>query len=372
VPEQDDGQERQHQASERRKKQFRERGEIARSREVTAAVGLLATTVALAASVGPMVEAVNLQFQHHWTFSGPQEMDLESAVVLSSDLITDMAWILGLPLGIIWVISLAGGLAQSQLAIPKEPLKIKWETLDIASNFQQKFLTSQPWMELAKGVGKLTVLGLLTWLAVRERLSSLPALAATTPEEVFQTMGDFLVVLVTRAMPVAIIIAAADYAYQWWRLSERMMMTTQELKDEYKEAEGDPYMKAARKARARQIAMAQTVRNVQKADLIITNPTHFAVAISYDTREAPAPMVVAKGIDHLALRIRGEAAKHDIPCIENRPLARALYAQAEENQMIPEDFYGPVARVLATVLKRKRRRKAQAPGQPGQPGQPQA
>ena len=361
---QDDGQERQHQASERRKKQFRERGEIARSREVTSAVGLVATTLALAVSVGPMVEAVHLQFQRHWVFTDVVDMDLAGGMELASQVIRDMAWMLGLPLAIIWVVSLVGGVAQSQAVIPKEPLKIKWETLDIASAFQQKFLSSQPWMELAKGLGKLFVLGLLTWLAIRERLPELPTLAATTPQEVFATMGEYLVVLITRAMPVAIVVAAADYAYQWWRLSERMMMTTQELKDEYKESEGDPHMKAARKARARQIAMAQTLRNVQKADLVITNPTHFAVAIRYNTQEAPAPVVVAKGIDHLALRMRQEAAKHDIPCIENRPLARALYAQAEENQMIPEDFFGPVAKVLATVLKRRKREVVRGPSRP--------
>jgi flagellar biosynthetic protein FlhB len=356
VSAQDDGQERQHQASERRKKQFRERGEIARSREVTSAVGLIATTVALVVAVEPMVEAINMQFQTHWTFSGSPDMDLADAISMAGGVVRDLAWLLGLPLGIIWIITLIGGVAQSQAVIPKEPLKIKWETLDIASSFQQKFLSSQPWVELAKGVSKLFVLGLLAWLAIRDRMPALPALAATTPEDVFQTMGEFLMVLVMRAIPVAIVVAAGDYAYQWWRLSERMKMTTQELKDEYKESEGDPHMKAARKARARQIAMAQTLQNVKKADLVLTNPTHFAVALSYDTREAPAPVVVAKGIDHLALRIRQEAGKHDIPCIENRPLARALYAQAEEGQMIPEDYYGPVAKVLAKVLKRKRKR----------------
>jgi flagellar biosynthetic protein FlhB len=353
---QDDGQERQHQASERRKKQFRERGEIARSREVTSAIGLIATTLALVVAVGPMTEGVELQFQRYWIFEGPQSLDLTAALDLSSNVIRDMALMLGLPLGIIWAVSLLGGVAHSQAVIKKEPLEIKWETLDIASAFQQKFLSSQPWVELAKGLGKLFVLGLLTWLAIRDRLPSLPALAATTPQEVYTIMGDYALVLVTRAIPVAIVVAAGDYAYQWWRLSERMKMTTQELKEEYKEAEGDPHMKAARKARARQIAMAQTLQNVKKADLVLTNPTHFAVCLSYDTREAPAPVCVAKGIDHLALRIRQEAAKYDIPCIENRPLARALYAQTKEGQMIPEDYYGPVAKVLAKVLKKRRGR----------------
>ena len=112
-------------------------------------------------------------------------------------------------------------------------------------------------------------------------------------------------------------------------------------------------MKAARRQLQREIAMAQTLRNVPKADVIITNPTHYAVALRYRKDEAPAPVVVAKGVDHLALKIRVEAQRHDIPQIENRPLARALHANGTEGQMIPEDLYGAVARVLAVVWKRK-------------------
>jgi flagellar biosynthetic protein FlhB len=174
-------------------------------------------------------------------------------------------------------------------------------------------------------------------------------------------MGDSTLVLMVRALPVAIVIAALDYAYQYWRMDEKMKMTTQEMKEEHKEQEGDPHVKAARKARARQIAFARTLRNVKKADLVITNPTHFAVALRYRAHEAPAPVVVAKGIDHMALRIRQEAAKYDIPCIENRALARALYPLAEEGHVIPEDFFGPVARTLATVLKRRKKALQQAP-----------
>ena len=135
-----------------------------------------------------------------------------------------------------------------------------------------------------------------------------------------------------------------------------MMMSYQQLKDESKEMEGDPHMKAARKARARQIAFGQTLREVQKADLILTNPTHYAVALRYRAEEASAPTVVAKGVDHMALKIIAEAARHDIPRVENRPLARALYAVAKEGRMIPEEMYGPVAKVLAVILKRRRAR----------------
>ena len=190
MSEQDDGQERQHEASERRKKQFRERGEIARSREVTSTIGLLAAALALMATTTTMLGGVELQFHRHWVFGQVADMDLAGAITMCGHVVMDVAWMLGLPLGIIWFISLLGGVAQSQAVIPKEPLKIKWETLDIASAFQQKFLSSQPWVELAKGLGKLFVLGLLTWLAIRERLPSLPALAGTTPEGyVVSTVG---------------------------------------------------------------------------------------------------------------------------------------------------------------------------------------
>jgi len=363
VSDENEGQERTHEPSERRREQFRERGEIVRSRELGVAIGLIATTVALAVGIPPLMTRFQAALEAGYTFSGSPDLDATGARILLRDTSIDMLWMLGLPLGILWVIALAGSVAQSQAVIPKEPLKLRWEVFDLPSAFQQRFLSSQPWVELAKGLMKLTILGLLVWVAVRDRLPTLPTLAATTPQEVLAAMGDYAYALMVRALPVAVVVAAADYAYQWWRMEERMKMTTQELKEEHREAEGDPHMKAARKARARQIAMARTLRNVRKADLVITNPTHFAVALRYRAGEAPAPVVVAKGIDHLALRIRQEAAKHDIPCIENRPLARALYPQAEEGHMIPEDFFGPVAKVLATVLKRRRR---------AQEGEPQA
>jgi len=359
VSSQDDGQERTHQATERRKQQFRERGEIARSRELTSAIGLLATTLAISIGWAPMMSSMRDLFRRNYAFEGAQDLDIGDCLAMIADTIRELATLLGLPLGIIFVVALAGGLAQSQMVIPKEPLKIKWEKLNLAAAFKEKFLSSQPWMELGKGLLKLFVLGLLVWLAIRDRLPALPSLASTDAPAVMATMGEYSRLLILRALPVAIVVAAADYAYQWWRLSEKMKMTTQELKEENRETEGDPHMKAARKARARQIAMAQTLRNVRKADLVITNPTHYAVALRYRTSEAPAPTVVAKGLDHLALKMRQEAARHDIPCVENRPLARALYAEGEEGTMIPEDLYGPVAKILATVLKRRGKRKVE-------------
>ena len=158
---QDDGQERTHQATERRKQQFRERGEIARSRELTSAIGLLATTLAISIGWAPMMSSMRDLFRRNYAFEGAQDLDIGDCLAMIADTIRELATLLGLPLGIIFVVALAGGLAQSQMVIPKEPLKIKWEKLNLAAAFKEKFLSSQPWMELGKGLLKLFVLGLL-------------------------------------------------------------------------------------------------------------------------------------------------------------------------------------------------------------------
>ena len=133
-----------------------------------------------------------------------------------------------------------------------------------------------------------------------------------------------------------------------------MMMSREDLKEEQKQSEGDPYMKQARKQRQREIALGQMLQNVPKADVVITNPTHYAVALRYRKNEAPAPVVVARGVDHLAMRIKTEAIRSDVPQIENRQLARALYATSKVGHMIPEDLYAAVARVLAVIWRRRR------------------
>ena len=356
---QDDGQERTHEATERRKQQFRERGEIPRSREVGAAFSLAATILALSLTTGPMLQRLRDQFLLSYSFDTREDLLMGGALAMCGETLRTVAIMMSMPLSVLLVVGLLSAGIQSQGVIPKEPLKLRWETFDLANGFKQKFLSSQPLMELGKSLLKLLAFGWLVWLAIRDRLDELPILAATDVGTIFETMGDFALLLAARALPVALVVAVADYAYQRWRLQERMRMSHQELKEEFKEMEGDPHMKAARKARQRQIAFAQTLRYVEKADLVITNPTHYAVAIRYRTAEAPAPVVVAMGVDHLALRVRAEANRHDIAIVENRPLARALYADSEEGAMIPEELYGPVAKVLAVVLRRRKGGKPQ-------------
>ena len=158
--------------------------------------------------------------------------------------------------------------------------------------------------------------------------------------------------------PLGIGLGVSDYAYSWWRNNEQLKRTDQELKDDLKQSDGDPHVKAARRRRAREIAASQGIRLVKDADVVVTNPTHYAIALRYRRGEDDAPIVLAKGVDHLAAKIRAEADRHGVPRIENRLLARGLYAMVDVGMRIPEEYYAAVAQVLAMVYNKRAARRA--------------
>ena len=148
---------------------------------------------------------------------------------------------------------------------------------------------------------------------------------------------------------VYIILGFADYAYQRWKFNDDMKMTKQEVKDEYKNSEGDPQIKGKQRQRMMESSQRRMMKNVPQADVVITNPTHIAVAILYDNTKDEAPRVVAKGEDYLAKKIKEAAGEHGVPIVENKPLARALYATVEVDEAIPPELYQAVAEILAVV-----------------------
>ena len=194
-------------------------------------------------------------------------------------------------------------------------------------------------------------------MAVATRMDMLPSIATLSAVQLLRIMVDLGMTVVMYAIPLLLILAIADYSYQYWRTREDQKMTLKEVKDERKDQDGDPIVKAARRARAREYAMGNLLARVREADVIVTNPTHYAVALKYDKAVAPAPIILAMGVDHMALKIRQEAMRFDVPRVENRSLARALYATGKLHKIIPDELYGPVAQVLATVYKRRMQRR---------------
>lgn len=345
--------------SEQRKQQFREEGKIPRSQEIMGAVGLLVGFGSLLLFSGVMASELGSLAADYWMWTEVSAQETFSGTEAARKVMVTLLAVLAGPLGAMWLGALIVGVAQSRFIIPKEPLKFDLNRLNVIENFKQKFLSSQPLVELAKGLVKIFALGGVVWMAARSRVAALPALTYLSPDGIPGEMRDVALMVLIRCMPIAIVIAIADYAYQAWKLHEEMKMSRQDMKEEQKRSEGDPHFKAARRQRQIEIARrSAAVKAVPQADVIITNPTHFSIAVRYRESEAPAPVVIARGVDHLALKMQAVARRHDIPRVENRPLARALYAQCKEGQMIPEELYGAVAEVLAIIYRRRGRRRS--------------
>ena len=253
------------------------------------------------------------------------------------------------------VVSVVLGMIQMRFIIPKEPIKFNWKTLDPISGIKRKFLSIEPLVEMAKGLLKLVLLGFLVWEAISDRLFELPSLINATPSEQILFVTDLAYAIFWRALIVGVLAYILDYAYSWYKIRQELMMTHQEIKDEYKDSEGDPLLKGKRKQRQYEIAMGTFMQKVPESDVVLTNPTHFAVALRYRKEEAEAPVLLVKGVDFLAFRIRSIAKSHDILIVENPPLARALYYNAKEGQMIPPEFYSAVAEILAMVYRKRYR-----------------
>ena len=208
-------------------------------------------------------------------------------------------------------------------------------------------------MELAKSILKLAVVGLIAWSVVAGYLAEFPSLVRLDLGHIwaFTHAGAFKIVFyVTLAL---LVLAVLDYAYQRWQYEQSLKMTKQEVKDERKQSEGDPQVKARIRSLQRQAAYQQMMAAVPTSDVVITNPTHLAIALRFNPSEMAAPRVVAKGADFIAERIREIAREHRVPVVENKTLARALYKMAEIGDYVPVDLYRAVAEVLAYVYRLK-------------------
>lgn len=208
-------------------------------------------------------------------------------------------------------------------------------------------------VESFKGIIKISVIGFIAVLVVKPYLGKVELLPTMDTMAVLRFIHKIVILLIFTVVIAVLVIAVADYVYQRYTHLKKLRMTKQEVKDEYKQMEGDPMVKS----RIRQVRMERArhrmMENVPKADVVIVNPTHYAVALEYKMEEMDTPVVVAKGIDFIALKIRELAEEHDIPVVENPPLARALFASVEIDQAIPPEHFKAVAEVIGYVMQLK-------------------
>lgn len=333
----------------RRRQQAREEGNVAKSQDLSAAVlmmGVLGLLYVLGAFLlGKLVGITDLLL-------GEEELVQLTAAGLGETL-TQVLKLLGagmLPLlaGIAMVAALAHLMQVGFLYAPKK-LQPKPDHLNPVKGFKRIFFEARTYVAFLMNCGKMGLAAVVAWFAVKAEMPAIVGLAGLEFSAALGLGGWIVLRVAAQIAAVLLVLAILDYAWQKFRHEKQLRMTRQQVKDEMKRMEGDPQIKQRRRQIAMQRSMQRIRSEVPTADVVVTNPTHFAVALRYDEARMTSPRVVAKGADLLAMRIRELASVHGVPIVERPPLARALYRTVEVGQEIPEDFYAAVAELLAYV-----------------------
>ncbi len=255
------------------------------------------------------------------------------------------------------VISIIAGFAQVGFKLSPEALMPKMEKFNVINGIKKVLFSSKSLVELIKSLVKLIIVSLSVYLILSNTIIDTASLVTLSVGEIVKYMMEATFNLTWKLALIYSVLAAADFVYQKHSFKKDMMMTKEEIKEEHKQSEGDPHVKS--RIRRIQIMMSKNrmMHDIPKADVVITNPTHFAVALKYEMTKDSAPKVVAKGVDALAQKIKEEAAKNNIPLYEDRELARALYKYCDIGDYVPEKLFKAVAQVLAYIYQLKNKKK---------------
>ncbi len=337
----------------RRLEKAREEGNVFRSRELASA-GLLATaTLVIGMGTPAALDTLRRLTARVYTDAPTIELTPEAVTALLAGVGMDMLIILGPFFAALIVVALGANIAQSGWTLSTKPLMPKGSRISPAEGAKRVFST-KGLFELAKALSKVVIVGPVVYLALKAWLPDILVLHTVPLDVAFEAAGGWIVGLLTQMLIALLLLSGVDYAFGKWKHTQDLKMTHQEMKDEGKESEGDPQMKGKRRQIARERALRPRLDHaVLKADVVVTNPTHYAVALKYDPAAGPAPKVLVKGMRKRALRIKELAREHGIPTVENVPLARALHATCEEDAFIDEDLYQAVAAVLAEVYRQR-------------------
>ncbi|MBX3478256.1 MAG: flagellar biosynthesis protein FlhB [Brevundimonas sp.] len=250
----------------------------------------------------------------------------------------------------------SGNLMQSGLIFSADKMKPKWDKISPLAGFKRIF-GLDGLVQFLKTLIKLIAVGVVCWLVLRPHARELESLAAMSPATLLPFARDLVAALMAATVVLLGLTAGADYLYQRMRFAKRMRMTKEELKEDFKQSEGDPHVKARLKQIRMQRSRKRMMQAVPTATVIVTNPTHYSVALRYEPDQGDAaPVCVAKGVDVLAMKIREVARDHSVPIVENVPLARALYATVEVDEIIPREHFEAAAKVIGFVMQKRRRR----------------
>lgn len=339
-------------ATPRRRREAREKGNVARSTEVNSAVVLLAGMAALY-FFGSMLSG-KLIYAMQWIFKRISVVELTPDDV-PGFVLAGLKYMGSILSPIVFTVMIAGVLAslvQGGFVFAGEQLRPKLSKINPISGLK-KIFSARSLVEVIKGLFKILIVGAVGYSVLRGELDTIPLLIDWDVSQIVAFVGHVGFKLSMRISLILLILAGFDYAYQKMEFEKKLRMTKQEVKEEFKRSEGDPLIKARIRSVQREMARKRMLSEVPKADVVITNPVHLAVALKYEPEKTKAPVVVAKGARLIAEKIKEIARSHDIPIVDNKPLARLLFRTTEIGSEIPYELYKAVAEILAYVYQLK-------------------
>jgi flagellar biosynthesis protein FlhB len=346
--------ERTEEATPKRRDDARNDGRIPRSQELTVAMSLIGSAVVLSVLTPFAGRGLFAIMANGLGRLGSTSLDLSTATMMLRETgLRAFASMIGLIMAM-GAASFLMATIQARGVISLKPITPQFSRINPAENIKNLIGTKQI-VDLAKSLGKLAIVGGAVYWAIRAALPDAIALSQESQLGFLFVVKKYSVRMLGSAGASYLALAGGDYLYQWWQFEKSIRMSKEEIKQEFKQNDGDPHIKQRRRAIARSYARKQMMKDVPKADVVIINPTHIAIAIKYDASLAPAPVVLAIGMNKVAERIKEIARESGVPMVENRPLARALLKTAKVGTMIPYELYMAVAEVLAFVLRTRGR-----------------
>ncbi|MEE1132484.1 MAG: flagellar biosynthesis protein FlhB [Caryophanon sp.] len=342
-------------ATPKKRQDSRKKGQVLKSQDVTAAILLLVMFIGLF-FIAPMMQGrvLNIIREAMETYVLTEDLSIESTMKLYTTFLVEMA-IIVVPIMAIGVFAgIAANLVQFGFLFTVHPLKLDLKKMDPIKGIK-KIFSVRALVDLVKSLLKIALIGTATVVVIWIYLEDVLKLAFMDPQDTMSMIAMLTGIMGIVSALVLLFISVIDYFYQRYDYEKNLKMSKQDIKDEHKNVEGDPQVKGKIKQKQREMAMRRMMQEVPNADVVITNPTHYAIALKYDGDTMEAPRVVAKGTDFVAQKIKLIAKQHDVVMVENRPLARAMYDQVEIGDAVPEEFFKTVAEILAYVYRIKRK-----------------
>ncbi|EIT85098.1 flagellar biosynthesis protein FlhB [Fictibacillus macauensis ZFHKF-1] len=343
------------QATPKKREETKKKGQVAKSADLNAAATLLASFLALLLFGESMAEKMMNLLRVLLSKGLVLQPTEENVHLLFANLVKDAVVAIAPVLVMVMVAGILANYLQIGWLFSMEAISMKWNRLNPLQG-AKKIYSLRALVELVKSMLKISVIGGVTFFIIYRKKEELMKLSQVSLKSSLSSFGELIFEMGLFASILMLLVALLDYMYQKFDFEKSIRMSKQEIKDEHKKIEGDPKIKAKVKEKQRQLAMRRMMQDLPSADVIITNPTHYAIALKYDETKRDAPYVIAKGLDFVAQKMKEVAKAHNVTQVENRQLARTLYKETEIGDSIPEDLFKAVAEILAYVYQLKKKK----------------